>query len=92
MKLSHKFLKSFVRALRRTRPVEIGCDECFAELDVFAEEKLAGRDPAEALPLVAEHLERCGNCREEFEALLAALEVLNEPPSLKNRFASLRRR
>ncbi len=36
---------------------------------------LAGKNAAEALPLVQDHLERCGDCREEFEALLAALQA-----------------
>jgi len=33
----------------------------------------AGKNAAEAMPLVQEHLDRCNDCREEFEALLAAL-------------------
>lgn len=61
-------------AVRMTRPDEIGCDECFDKLDRYAELTLAGRDAAEAIPLVADHLEKCGDCREEFEALLTALE------------------
>ncbi len=36
---------------------------------------LAGKNAAEALPLVQDHLERCGDCREKFEALLAALQA-----------------
>jgi hypothetical protein len=30
------------------------------------------------MPLVQEHVEICGECREEFEALLAALRVTGE--------------
>ena len=41
----------------------------------FAELHLAGKNAAEALPLVQDHLDRCGNCREEFEALLTALRA-----------------
>jgi hypothetical protein len=55
---------------------EIGCDECFRQLDEFVEMALDGKDAAEAMPLVWDHLERCGDCREEFEALLAALHAL----------------
>ena len=51
-----------------------GCDECFEKLDVFVDLTLAGKTAAEALPLVHDHLERCSNCREEFHALLAALQ------------------
>ena len=45
-------------------------------MDRFVEMELAGKDAAEAMPLVQDHLERCWPCREEFEALLAALGAL----------------
>jgi predicted anti-sigma-YlaC factor YlaD len=63
-----------------TRADEIGCDECYAQLDRFAELVLAGMDAAAALPLVEDHLARCHDCREEFEALLAALQATTFPP------------
>lgn len=59
-----------------TVPDEIGCDECFDKLNEFAEMELAGKSPEKALPLVADHLKKCGECRQEYEALLAALEEL----------------
>jgi predicted anti-sigma-YlaC factor YlaD len=64
------------REIITARPDEIGCDECFEQLDCFVEMKLAGKNAAEAMPLVQDHLERCDDCREEFEALLAALRTL----------------
>ena len=69
-----------VQMLVATRPDEIGCDECFEQLDRFAEEVLAGKNAAEAMPLVQDHLDRCGDCREEFEALLAALQATTFSP------------
>lgn len=63
------------RMVAATRPDEIGCDACFEQLDRFAELHLAGKNAAEAMPLVQDHLDRCGDCREEFEALLAALKA-----------------
>jgi len=69
-------LKQMVREIVTTRPDEIGCDECFEQLDRFVEMTLAGKNAAEAMPLVQDHLERCHDCREEFEALLAALHAL----------------
>jgi predicted anti-sigma-YlaC factor YlaD len=45
-------------------------------LDRFVEMKLAGKDAAAAMPLVHDHLERCRDCREEFEALLEVLRAL----------------
>jgi hypothetical protein len=67
-------LKSLVRAILATEDEEIGCAECFEQLDRFVDLHLAGVSAAEAMPLVQQHLDRCGDCRQEFEALLAALE------------------
>jgi hypothetical protein len=81
MKLTPNILKRLVRAAAGTRPKEIGCDECFAQLDRFAERRLAGKPTAEAMPLVEAHLKTCRDCREEFEALLEALRATegNDP-------------
>ena len=49
---------------------EIGCDECFAELDRYVELELAGRD-ADTVPGLHAHLEGCPACREEHESLRA---------------------
>jgi hypothetical protein len=75
--LSTEQIGTMVRSVLATREDEIGCDECFEQLDAFVEMKLAGKSAADALPLVQDHLNRCGNCREEFEALLQALEAAN---------------
>jgi len=72
-----ELLKQMARGIMTTRPDEIGCDECFEQMDRFVEMKLAGADPAEAMPLVQDHLARCTSCREEFEALLAAVEAMD---------------
>jgi hypothetical protein len=69
-------LKRMVRDIVTASPDEIGCEECFEQLDRFVELELAGKNAAEALPLVQDHLDRCDNCREEFEALLAALQAI----------------
>jgi predicted anti-sigma-YlaC factor YlaD len=65
-----------VQEIVSARPDEIGCAECFEQVDHFVEVKLAGRNAAEAMPLVQDHLDRCSDCREEFEALLAALRAM----------------
>jgi hypothetical protein len=76
MELQPAMLKQMVLQVLSTRSDEIGCDECFEQLDRFVEMKLAGKNAAEAMPLVQDHLERCQCCREEFEALLTALQAL----------------
>lgn len=59
--------------LAATRDVELTCDEVFALLDQFAEMSARGEDVASAMPLVHAHLSQCGDCREEYEALLNVL-------------------
>jgi len=77
MKLSSEVLKKMVKSIAMTRPDEISCDECFEQLDQFTEQVLEGKPAAEAMPLVEDHLNRCIDCREEFEALLEAMKSLN---------------
>ena len=62
-----------VRVVAETREVEIGCDECFERLDSFAEAELSGVEARSVMPLVGDHLDKCEDCRSEFEALLTAL-------------------
>jgi hypothetical protein len=62
-----------VRVVAETREVEIGCDECFERLDSFAELALSGVEATVAMPLVGDHLNKCEDCRDTFEALLTAL-------------------
>lgn len=66
-------LESLVWSILTTQPQEIGCDTCYAQLDVFAELALAGKDAAGAMPLVQAHLDRCPACLEEYEALMFVL-------------------
>ena len=77
MDLTTDKLKKIVRSIATTEDDEIGCGECFHELDRFVEMKLAGKNAAEAMPLVQEHLNRCENCRQEYEALLDALKAIS---------------
>jgi hypothetical protein len=74
--LDPEVLQEMVRGILSTQDDEIGCDECFEEMDRFVEMTLAGKNAAEALPLVEDHLNRCRDCREEFEALLTALRAV----------------
>jgi hypothetical protein len=74
--LDPDMLKEMARGIATTRPDEIGCAECFEQMDQFVDLSLAGKNAAQAMPLVQDHLERCGDCREEFEALLAAVRAV----------------
>jgi hypothetical protein len=73
MELTLDILKKLIKSAQMAADEEIGCDECFDELHEFAEMELAGKSPAKTKPLVQDHLDKCGSCREEYEALLEAL-------------------
>ena len=74
--LDQQMLKGMVEGIFSTRENEYTCGECFDHVDKFAEIVLAGKNAAEAMPLVQDHLDRCGDCREEFEALLEAIKAV----------------
>ena len=50
-----------VRVVAETREIEIGCEECFERLDIFAEAELSGVDASAAMPLVGDHLDKCAD-------------------------------
>lgn len=56
-------------------PQELGCDDCFEYFAAYAESKLTGGIAPQSSQLVAEHLERCPCCLEEFDLLLQALKA-----------------
>ena len=47
---------------------EVGCDECFQELDRYVDSAARGHADT-AVPGLRAHLEGCPACREEFESL-----------------------
>lgn len=56
----------------RTDPLDAGCAETFDLLDLYVEERLAGRSPEERFPGVAAHLRTCDPCLDDYEGVLAA--------------------
>jgi hypothetical protein len=62
--------QALVRLLGPGEP-EVGCDECFAELDRYVELELAGADAEAAVPGLRAHLVGCPACREEYDSLRA---------------------
>jgi hypothetical protein len=52
---------------------EVGCDECFDQLDRFVELELAGEDADATLPGLRAHLAGCPACHEEHDSLVALL-------------------
>lgn len=72
---SPETLRKLAEMVAHTRDVEYSCDEVLVLMDQFAEMVVRGEDAVQLMPLVQHHLEMCGDCREEFEALLRILRA-----------------
>jgi hypothetical protein len=68
-------MRRLLDMLMRTEPEEISCDDVSAALAEFAEMHQRGEVVKHLMPFVHQHLEMCRDCREEYEALMAALEA-----------------
>jgi hypothetical protein len=64
-------LRQALRRLLGPSGPEVGCDECFEQLDRYVELELAGGDPDQVVPGFRAHLAGCSACREEHDSLLA---------------------
>ena len=75
MKLSSEVIQKMMEAVKMTREHELDCGHCYDEIDQFVEMELSGKNAAEVMPLVQQHLDLCGACREEYQALLDTLKA-----------------
>ena len=73
-KLGSMELKAMIRTIFSSDKRELTCEECFDQLDEFAEVILKGKTRGKGIELVKDHLEKCMDCKEEFELLLKALQ------------------
>jgi hypothetical protein len=64
---------SLLRRLIAPRAPEVGCDECFEQLDRYVELELAGSDADATIPGMRAHFEGCSACAEDHEGLRALL-------------------
>jgi hypothetical protein len=71
---STEIIGNFLHMVENTDEVEIGCDEVFELLDQYVEMEQRGENVTKLLPLVERHLEKCRDCREEYEALKQVIE------------------
>jgi hypothetical protein len=55
------------------RGPELSCEECFDQLDRYAELERGGAEADEMVPGMRAHLEGCPACHEDHESLLALL-------------------
>ena len=78
MALSPEKIKKLIDLVATTRDDPLDCDGCLEHIAEFAEAHLAGRSLSAAMQSVRIHLESCGCCEQEFDALLDALDTLVE--------------
>jgi anti-sigma factor RsiW len=64
-------LTQALRSLLGPEGPELGCDQCFQDLDRYVELELAGRDVDTEIPRLRAHLVGCPACREEHASLRA---------------------
>lgn len=80
MKIETATLKKVLQSLSITHHDEMTCGECYDEVDHYVEMINEGKSPAEVMPLVEHHINLCAPCREEFVALLEALQAIEDSP------------
>lgn len=68
-------LTDLVKFLKLTRPQELTCDEWLDQVSAYAEAMAADLPAPTGSELVLHHLNLCKECREEFDALVAALRA-----------------
>lgn len=73
MKENAALTVKFLQMLEMTNEEELSCSDVHELLDQFAELQQRGENVAELMPLMKRHLDLCGECFEEYEALLAVL-------------------
>ena len=57
---------------------EISCTELYNKLDEYVEREVDKKDAAFLMPVIREHLDKCPECCEEYEALLDVLSKSEE--------------
>jgi len=74
----------WLKNIYETQEQEISCSECFDQVSRFVELEIFGQNAPAQMPQLKQHLNQCGACRDEYEALrdLRLLEEKGELPSL----------
>jgi hypothetical protein len=74
-------VKALVEQALSVLPQEMGCDSCADYLAAYADYRLGGKMPPDSLKGVAEHLDRCDACLEEFKLLLDTMRAIDDQES-----------
>jgi hypothetical protein len=81
MGLTEQQVNLLIQLAVSTTPDEMDCDGCFVKMAEFAEAKLSNQSISASMQLVEDHLNNCPCCKDEFEALRAALGNLSDDPA-----------
>lgn len=73
MTISDGQIQSLLEMLLQTKDEEASCEDCLEYMAEFAESALTRMSVPESLQIIDDHVQFCGECREEFEALKRAL-------------------
>lgn len=80
MSLSKDDIDKLLKLIATAQDDSLDCGNCLDHIAEFAEANLSGRPLPEALQAVRTHIDSCHCCQEEYEALLAALQSIEEEP------------
>lgn len=79
MTLSPSQIDRLLAMIQGTRIEEMSCDPCLAELAEMVESERSNNPSCrEIFAEVRRHLAACGECKEEYETLVAAIAALEE--------------
>jgi predicted anti-sigma-YlaC factor YlaD len=78
--------KQWLQRVYKTQDEEIDCQALYEGIAQFVDRQVSGEDAARILPLVRQHLDRCPECYDLYDALRAIAELeatgrLDEIPS-----------
>ena len=73
MTLSLDQIKTLLGVVAATTDDDMDCDDCFSKVAQFVEVELAGLELCDSMKVVKNHLANCPCCKDEFEALFAAM-------------------
>ena len=76
---STKTINNLLQKIFTVQEQDIACDDCYDAVDQYVDMLRAGKNPAEVLPHVKQHLTQCQCCAVEFRALISILEAAADP-------------
>ena len=76
--LSNEAVLGFLHVLENEPNEELSCQEIYEKLDEYVECEVGCHDAANVMPTIRHHLDICGECCEEYEALLDVVEKVDE--------------